>query len=256
MIHPTILLTDVNGSEQGELGDSNRLGRDRPIPQHTGIYKLHVQAAASLNSAAVRIAVKLPEGTDKNYWIVAQLLGIYAECNFCIALQREFCSCVTCPKMRAGKHVEYKWSDKDSPHPVSLPAFEYMRKLSLHADYVLSDEKLIPQDGSPFPEHFMGEMRSLCKRLFRIYAHAYIHHFEAVQKEAECEAQLNFIFKHFLYFVREFDLVEDTDLRPLERLIEQFVSADRAKDLELEEVSSPAVQESRLKHNNFDCDKD
>lgn len=67
----------------------------------------------------------------------------------------------------------------------------------------------------PFPKTFKGTVKNIFKRLFRVYAHIYYSHFEKIV-ELKAEAHLNTCFKHFIYFVLQFDLVEAKELAPLE----------------------------------------
>ncbi|VDM24028.1 unnamed protein product [Hydatigera taeniaeformis] len=57
------------------------------------------------------------------------------------------------------------------------------------------------------------------KRLFRVYAHIYNVHFREVQLLDEA-THLNTSFKHFVYFVLEFDLVRSVELEPLQPVID------------------------------------
>lgn len=38
------------------------------------------------------------------------------------------------------------------------------------------------------------------------------------------EAHLNTCFKHFIFFVKEFDLIEDSELEPLRDLVNSFLN--------------------------------
>lgn len=78
----------------------------------------------------------------------------------------------------------------------------------------------------PFPKNFLGIAKTILKRLFRVYAHIYIEHFNQVIQLQE-EAHLNTSFKHFIYFVQEFDLVEKKELAPLQELIDKLTSKDK-----------------------------
>ena len=58
-------------------------------------------------------------------------------------------------------------------------------------------------------------------RLFRVFVHVYIHHFEQLRAD-NGEAHCNTLFKHFYYFVKEFNLLEEKDFGPLVKLIEKI----------------------------------
>ena len=83
--------------------------------------------------------------------------------------------------------------------------------------------------GVPFPKNFLSIAKTILKRLFRVYAHIYHQHFGEVVQLSE-EAHLNTSFKHFIFFVQEFNLIERRELAPLQELIDQLTSKDRWGD--------------------------
>lgn len=213
-------------------------GKRTTIPEHSGIYKLHEQAAATLGNANLRECVRLPWGVGRNEWIAAKTVGIFEELVRFATVLEDVCTRDTCPHMACGKQTVYRWADERNPVPRDLPAIDYIATLVQYGHEVLSDPRVLPQDGGPFPQNFIQQMETLHKRFFRVYAHAYINHF-AVFAERGCEEHLNFCFKHWLFFAREFDLVRDADLRPLSKLIAKF---EAAQD-EVERAAQAAVAE-------------
>lgn len=77
----------------------------------------------------------------------------------------------------------------------------------------------------PFPKNFLGIAKTILKRLFRVYAHIYHAHFPRVVALGE-EAHLNTSFKHFIFFVQEFALIERRELAPLQELIDKLTARD------------------------------
>jgi MOB kinase activator 1 len=53
--------------------------------------------------------------------------------------------------------------------------------------------------GAPFPSNFHEVVKTIFKRLFRVYAHIYHTHFQKIVSLKE-EAHLNTCFKHFVLF--------------------------------------------------------
>ncbi|KAL9996130.1 putative MOB kinase activator family [Helianthus debilis subsp. tardiflorus] len=51
----------------------------------------------------------------------------------------------------------------------------------------------------PFPSNFQDVVKTIFKRLFRVYAHIYHSHFQMIMSLKE-EAHLNTYFKHFVLF--------------------------------------------------------
>mmetsp|Transcript_75894 Transcript_75894/g.217262 ORF Transcript_75894/g.217262 Transcript_75894/m.217262 type:complete len:229 (-) Transcript_75894:263-949(-) len=196
-----------------------------PIPPHSGIYKLHLQTKETIGSLSVRESVRLPTGLDRDEWIASQLCGIFEELEHLVNVMEDVCNEDTCPRMSAGKCVQYSWADERHTAPRALSAPEYMRTLIVYAEERLGDRKVVPIDGSAFPPEFMHMVKTLCKRFFRVYAHTYLSHFQVIQEQG-AEGHLNCNFKHFLYFVLEFDLVGKQDMSPLAELIKMFLETD------------------------------
>ncbi len=61
----------------------------------------------------------------------------------------------------------------------------------------------------------------MLSRMFRVFVHVYIHHFDRLTA-INAEAHSNTLFKHFYYFVKEFNLVDDKEFGPLVDLIEKI----------------------------------
>ena len=91
----------------------------------------------------------------------------------------------------------------------------------------LDDETLFPtQLGVAFPVDFVERVQNIFKRLFRVYAHIYYCHFEKMTSLG-AEPHLNTCFKHYMYFVLEFNLIPaPQELAPLQELIDKLMSED------------------------------
>lgn len=68
--------------------------------------------------------------------------------------------------------------------------------------------------GTPFPRNFLPAVRKILSRLFRVFVHVYIHHFDRIAHMGS-EAHVNTCYKHFYYFVKEFGLIDTKELEPL-----------------------------------------
>jgi MOB kinase activator 1 len=66
-------------------------------------------------------------------------------------------------------------------------------------------------------------VQNIFKRLFRVYAHIYYCHFERMSSLG-AEPHLNTCFKHYMYFVYEFNLIPNRqELQPLQELIDKLI---------------------------------
>ena len=142
----------------------------------------------------------------------------------------EYCTEGCCPTMSAGSKFEYLWADGAAyKQPTKVSAPKYVELLFAWVDAQLKDERMFPvTPGTPFPADFRERLQAIFKRLFRVYAHTFYCHYERV-RELTFEPHLNSCFKHFMYFVLEFDLVRDEELRPLRALMDGFLKEDEAK---------------------------
>ncbi|KAG9480414.1 hypothetical protein GDO78_012079 [Eleutherodactylus coqui] len=93
-------------------------------------------------------------------------------------------------------------------------------------DFCTEESCPVMSAGVPFPKNFMSVAKIILKRLFRVYAHIYHQHFDSVIQLQE-EAHLNTSFKHFIFFVQEFNLIDRREQAPLQELIEKLTSKDR-----------------------------
>jgi len=139
----------------------------------------------------------------------------------------EFCSPTACPTMSAGQRYEYLWADPTPVGPSSKPreplkmsAPEYVDTLMTYIQSKIDDETTFPSKiGVPFPKQFPNVVRTIWRRLFRVYAHIYCEHFSVIVGLG-LESHLNTSFKHFVLFAKHFEypsLGHPTDVGLLRR---------------------------------------
>jgi MOB kinase activator 1 len=173
----------------------------------------------TLGSKDLAEQVKLPPGANVEEWLAITTIDFFNELNLLIGALQDLCTEERCPTMCAGPFV-WLWADGDKiKEPQKLSAPKYFEALLTWVDAQLADETFLPvQPGVPFPATFRKGMRVIYKRLFRIYAHVFHTHFKEMMEE-EADAHLNHSFKHFVYFVKEFDLMEPEELEPMKDLV-------------------------------------
>ncbi|KAK2958542.1 putative Maintenance of ploidy protein mob1 [Blattamonas nauphoetae] len=210
----------------------SRFGSSKTIRQVKGakIDEQHRQELlkhlnTTLLSGNLKEAVALPEGEDQNEWLAVNTFDFFNQINMLYGTITEFCTKDSCPIMNAGPAYEFLWADgKKVKKPVALSAPEYIDELMTWVQDLLDDETMFPsQDGVPFPKSFKDTVKTIYKKLFRVFAHIYHAHNQKIVQLGE-DAHLNTCFKHFLFFVKEFDLVSNSDLAPLEDLVKTFLS--------------------------------
>uniref|UniRef100_A0A803M8L7 MOB kinase activator-like 1A n=2 Tax=Chenopodium quinoa TaxID=63459 RepID=A0A803M8L7_CHEQI len=179
---------------------------------------------ATLGSGNLREAVKLPPGEDFNEWLAVNTVDFFNQVNILYGTLTEFCTATSCPTMTAGPKYEYRWADGVTiKKPIEVSAPKYVEYLMDWIEAQLDDESIFPQKlGSPFPANFQDVVKTIFKRLFRVYAHIYHSHFQKIVSLKE-EAHLNTCFKHFVLFTWEFRLIDKGELAPLQELVESIL---------------------------------
>jgi len=190
-------------------------------------FDLHQHAQATLGAGRLLDAVKLPAGEDVNDWLAVNVTDFYNEISLLYGVLADVCTGTCCPTMSAGPRFEYKWADGTRiKKPIRCSAPKYIDYMMTWAQATLDDESIFPvRVGEPFPSNIRAVICTLFKRLFRVYAHIYVLHFTSMQ-EMGAEPHLNTCFRHFMLFVREFDLIDQNELEPLKSLIDRIYARD------------------------------
>ncbi|MCJ1227171.1 Mitotic exit network component [Toensbergia leucococca] len=179
--------------------------KPRNANKGTSNYQLRQFAEATLGSGSLRKAVKLPEGEDLNEW-----LAVNGKPN---PLQTKF---------------EYLWQDSENyKRPTKMPAPEYIEHLMAWVQGNIDNESMFPSRiGVPFPKTFPPLIRQVFKRLYRVYAHIYCHHYPVIV-QLGLEPHLNTSFKHYVLFIDEHSLASGKDFwGPLGDLVDSMLRSD------------------------------
>ena len=160
--------------------------------------------------------VKLPKDEELNDWIAVHVVDFFNRINLMYGVISEYCTMQTCPVMSGGAKYEYLWQDSEQyKKPTHLSAPEYIGLLMDWIEKQINDESVFPVSmGTPFPKNFLSICKKLLNRLFRVFVHVYIHHFDRIT-QLGAEAHVNTCYKHFIYFVTEFNLLRREELEPL-----------------------------------------
>ncbi|GAB1191136.1 Maintenance of ploidy protein mob1 [Aspergillus pseudonomiae] len=164
--------------------------KPRSAAKGTSSYQLRQFAEATLGSGSLRKAVILPEGEDLNEWLAVN----------------------------------------DSEHfkrPTKMSAPEYIEHLMSWVQSNIDNEQMFPSRlGVPFPKAFTSLIRQIFKRLYRVYAHIYCHHYPVIV-HLGLEPHLNTSFKHYVLFIDEHRLASGKDFwGPLGDLVESMLRSD------------------------------
>lgn len=169
-------------------------------------------ANATLNAGNLMLAVQLPAGENLCEWLSANTIDFFNQVNLLYGAVSDFCTPASCPTMSAGPSYEYLWQGGPGyAKPTAVPAQKYVELLMNWIQTVLDDQRIFPEtfpEGATPSKELMSTLRTIYKRLFRVYAHMYHSHLDKLA-QLGIEAHLNTGFKHFYLFVREFKLIED-----------------------------------------------
>ena len=141
---------------------------------------------------SLKPAVTLPAGAgdkamveqERLEWIAVNTVSFFNEIALLYGMLGELCTPHTCPGMTAGPKYEYLWADGVKVRkPIKVSAPEYVDLLMAWVGAQLDDESLFPTArDAPFrPKKFLRAVRTIYKRLFRVYAHIFYHHFDAAR---------------------------------------------------------------------------
>ncbi|XP_023580013.1 MOB kinase activator 3C isoform X1 [Octodon degus] len=187
-------------------------------------FELYKKAQASLKSGLdLRSVVRLPPGESIDDWIAVHVVDFFNRINLIYGTMAERCNETSCPVMAGGPRYEYRWQDEHQyRRPAKLSAPRYMALLMDWIEGLINDEDVFPtRVGVPFPKNFQQVCTKILTRLFRVFVHVYIHHFDSILSMG-AEAHVNTCYKHFYYFIREFSLVDQRELEPLREMTERI----------------------------------
>uniref|UniRef100_A0A8C4TA24 MOB-like protein phocein n=2 Tax=Polypteridae TaxID=8289 RepID=A0A8C4TA24_ERPCA len=146
-----------------------------------------------------------PEGQDEGVWKYEHLRQFCLELNgLAVKLQGE-CHPDTCTQMTATE----QWIFLCAAHktPKECPAIDYTRHTLDGAACLLNSNKYFPSRVS-IKESSVAKLGSVCRRIYRIFSHAYFHHRQIFDKyENE-----TFLCHRFTRFVMKYNLMSKDNL--------------------------------------------
>ncbi|KAJ3442222.1 mob kinase activator-like [Anaeramoeba flamelloides] len=183
--------------------------KEKRFKEGTIRFGLHKQAFGTLGSTNVRDLVVLPEGEDLNEWFAVNTIEFYNRVNVIYAIISESCTSTTCPKMSA--------------------APEYIERLLNWIEEIVENPKIFPQtENEKYPKSYKKYIKMIFKRLLRVFAHVYANHFDEM-RELGADSHLNSCYKHFLFFILHFKLIQKTELAPLQSINKKIFEREKSK---------------------------
>ncbi len=180
------------------------------------------------------------------------MVDFYNQINLLYGAITEFCSPQSCPEMKATDEFEYLWQDSENyKRPTKMAAPAYIEQLMSWVQGNIDNEAVLPSRigkettppprgqangrttatdrpnaGVPFPKSFPALVRQIFKRMYRVYAHIYCHHYPVI-RELGLEPHLNTSFKQYVLFIDEHSLASGKDYwGPLGDLVDSMLRSD------------------------------
>ncbi|XP_076461954.1 MOB kinase activator-like 4 [Babylonia areolata] len=166
-----------------------------------------IQQAIRKDVSKVEEILTPPEGQDEGVWKYEHLRQFCMELNgLAVKLQASAeCNPETCTQMTATE----QWIFLCAAHktPKECPAIDYTRHTLDGAACLLNSNKYFPSRVS-IKESSVAKLGSVCRRVYRIFSHAYFHH-RALFDEYENETHLC---RRFTLFVTKYNLMPRDNL--------------------------------------------
>ena len=145
--------------------------------------------------------MKLPRSEELNDWIAVHVVDFFNRINLLYGVVADNCTKETCPVMSGGPKYEYLWCDNENyKKPTHLPANQYIGLLMEWIEKQINDESIFTSTtGIPFPKNFQSTCKKNLSRLFRVFVHVYIHHFDRITQIGA--VSLLILFKYYQFFI-------------------------------------------------------
>jgi len=149
--------------------------------------------------------LRLPESQDLGAWKVEHLRLFCMQLNRLATKLQDCCHPETCNQMTATEQWIFLCAAHKQPN--ECPAIDYTRHTLDGAASLLNSNKYFPSRVT-IKESSVAKLGSVCRRVYRIFSHAYYHHFQ-VFDEFERETHLC---KRFSKFVTIYELMSKDSL--------------------------------------------
>jgi len=174
----------------------------------------------------MREKVMLPKGVDHSEWVAENLIDFVNDVSYVYSLCSEDAKRFQKPGAGFPPGCRYIWLETSEgasePTPLSLSSPDYCLKVLQWIESVIADDSVFPENHDhPFPPDFADVSRKILNRIFRVYAIIYHVHFDVVE-EQEADLLLNTSFKHLMFFMFEFDLLDDKETKSLKDGVERL----------------------------------
>lgn len=160
-----------------------------------------------------------PESQDEGVWKYEHLRQFCLELHGLAVRLQEECRPEACVQMTASEQWIFLCAAHKSPK--ECPAIDYTRHTLDGAACLLNSNKYFPSRVS-IKESSVAKLGSVCRRVYRIFSHAYYHHRTIFD---EFEAQ-TFLCRRFTTFVMKYNLMpKESAIVPISDESEEIAAA-------------------------------
>jgi MOB kinase activator 1 len=182
------------------------------------------KAKFTLGQGNLRAAVRLPDSEDLNEWLASNIVDFFNEVSLLYGLCADDALRFTKPGEGFPPGFQYLWMDGVViKTPIKCSSPEYVDYVMTWIEDQINNESIFPvSPTAPFPDDFQEVyVVTIFKRLFRVFAIIYQCHFQAIEK-VDAVGHLNTCFKHFVFFLLEFDLLDEKESKALEGPVQRL----------------------------------
>ncbi|CAK9293119.1 unnamed protein product, partial [Gordionus sp. m RMFG-2023] len=185
---------------------------DQPFEEmdSTLSYQQLIQQSIRKNPHDIKTILKMPANLDPNkdagIWKYEHIRQFCLELNSLFIKLQDICFSNECSQMTATSQCIYLCAAHKTPK--ECPAIIYTRHTLDGASSLLNNNKYFPSRVN-FKESSLNKLESICRRIYRIFGHAYYHHRNCYE---EFEAKTS-LCERFTVFVTE------QTLMPLDNII-------------------------------------
>ncbi|XP_077994934.1 MOB kinase activator 2-like isoform X2 [Glandiceps talaboti] len=198
------------------MGKAGRKEKKPPVEEKK-LYLEPKYIGAKIIHLDFKEAVRLPDGIELNEWLATFAIAFFNNINLQYGCISEFCTSSQCATMTAPNTTVYMWVDERGKK-LKCSAAQYVDYVMTYIQKLISEESVFPTKyGHVFPGDFDAILQRIFRFLFHVIAHIYHGHFEHMV-QLDIHAHLNCLFIHFIYFAREFSLLDSKEVLILDDL--------------------------------------
>ncbi|CAB4065177.1 MOB kinase activator 3A,MOB kinase activator 3B [Lepeophtheirus salmonis] len=145
-------------------------------------FSLHQNTLDSLmDGIDLETIIKCPVNESIEDWLASHVVEFYNKMEALYLVIISVCTPETCPVMCGGAFT-YLWQDNKKLQATRLPATQYIETLLDWVHDQIHDENLFPPNTSKsFPPNFKKVVTKIFVRLYRVFVHIYLNHFDRLK---------------------------------------------------------------------------